>query len=290
MSDSLAHRLRHGIWREWCAPDWLEVMPADWRDTILTAEVRDQFHAKQGRTIARWDLNGRGRQLTVYLKRHYRAAWWDGWAAALGFQSRSSAWQEADHLRWAAEHWFVVPRIAAVGEQVGPWCRLQSFLALEELTGCLPLHRAVPLAAATLPPVAFAGWKRGLAFELARLVARLHWLQHFHKDLYFCHFYVPQRLTQTVPRRWHGSLAMIDLHRLGHHPWAWRWWQLKDLAQLAYSSDVTGVTARDRVRFWRLYAGPERRRGWWPWLRRGVMMRWKNYRRHHENRLRRRAA
>lgn len=290
MSDTLAHRLFRGIWREWCAADWLAVMPPDWRETLFAAEVRDRYHAKQGRSIARWSLSGEGRRLTVYLKRHVGGTAWAGWRSALFGGARSSAWQEAEHLHWAAAHGFAVPRTVAVGEQVGPWGRQRSFLALEELAGCLPLHQAVPLAAATLPPVPFSAWKRGLTFELGRLVARLHWLQHFHKDLYFCHFYIPERLTATVPRSWAGAVSMIDLHRLGHHPWTWRWWQLKDLAQLAYSSDVAGVTARDRVRFWRLYAGPGRRGGWWPWLRRGVMIRWQNYRRHHENKSLRRAA
>src|SRR5205823_7736057 len=132
-----------------------------------------------------------------------------------------------------------------------------------------PLHEAVPLAVAALPPTAFAAWKRGLAAELARLTARLHWLQHFHKDLYFCHYYVPESFTRAALPAWPGAVSLIDLHRLGHHPWASRWWQLKDLAQLLYSSEVTGVTARDRPRFWRSYAGPGRRRGWWPWLRSG---------------------
>jgi hypothetical protein len=289
MPDTLGERLRHGAWREWCAPDWVAAMPADWRNTILSAEVRDRFHAKQGRSIARWDLSGAGRRLVVYLKRHLTAPWWHGWAAALGIGGRSAAWQEADHLHWAAAHGFPVPRTVAVGEQVGPWGRLQSFLAIEELTGCLPLHQAVPLAATTLPARAFAVWKRGLTVELARLVARLHGLRRFHKDLYFCHFYVPERLTRCVPETWAGEVTMIDLHRLGHHPWVWRWWRVKDLAQLAYSSDVPGVTARDRLRFWSLYVGQSRRGGIWPWLRRGVLIRWRNYARHHETKLRRAA-
>src|SRR5581483_1186455 len=247
--------------------------------------------AKQGRSIARWELTGRGRRLVVYLKRHFTGPRWQGWAAALWpGRGWSAAWQEADHLRWAATHSFPVPRPVAVGERVGPWGRLQSFLAVEELAGMLPLHEAVPLAASALPPAVFAGWKRGLTAELARLASRLHGLRHFHKDLYFCHFYVPESFTRTARPDWRGAVHMIDLHRLGHHPRTWRWWQLKDLAQLLYSSDVIGVSARDRLRFWRLYAGRQRRWGWWPWLRRGVLVRWRNYRRHHENTVRRRAA
>jgi heptose I phosphotransferase len=79
---------------------------------------------------------------------------------------------------------------------------------------------------------------------------------------------------------------MIDLHRLGHHPWTWRIWQLKDLAQLLYSSEVAGVDARDQVCFWRHYRGLGPRRGSDRWLRRWVVMKWKRYRQHN---LRRKA-
>ena len=79
---------------------------------------------------------------------------------------------------------------------------------------------------------------------------------------------------------WIGRVAMIDLHRLGHHPITAPWWRLKDLAQLLYSTDVPGVTARDRLRFWRLYAGAARRRGLGPWLKRLILVRWRNYQGH----------
>ncbi len=285
MRDTLIQRLRRGVWRERCAPDWSEFMPPDWRDTIFHAEVRDRFHAKQGRSIARWSLAAGDRRLTVYLKRHYRAPRWHGWAAALGLgRGWSAAWQEAEHLRWAAGHGFLVPRPVAVGERVGPRGRLQSFLAVEELAGMWPLHEAIPAAADRLSAPALLRWKRGLVTALARQVAQLHALRHFHKDLYLCHFYVPERLTHYIPAGWANDLYMIDLHRLGHHPWMWRWWQLKDLAQLLYSSEVAGVTARDRLRFWRLYVGPDCRGGLWPWLRRAIVMRCRNYQRHNADR------
>src|SRR5262249_7066353 len=160
---------------------------------------------------------------------------------------RSPALQEWEHLEWARAEGLPVPRAAAAGEFIGPRGRLQSFIAVEELTDMLPLHEAVPLAAARLDPRSFDRWKRGPIAEMVTITLALHGRRRFHRDLYFCHFYVPEADTARVPAGWAGRVWLIDLHRLAHRPWTWLWWRAKDLAQLLYSSDVPGVTARGRV-------------------------------------------
>src|SRR5439155_9186598 len=101
---------------------------------------------------------------------------------------------------------------------------------------------------------------------------------------YLCHFYIPEGLTRRVPESWHNRAVMFDLHRLARHRLTAAWWQVKDLAQLLYSSEVPGVTARDRLRFWKLY------RAGWPesppgdWLRPLVRLKWPLYRRHNHRR------
>jgi heptose I phosphotransferase len=183
-----------------------------------------------------------------------------------------------------------VPRPVAAGELIGPGLRLQSFLAVEELTGMLPLSEAVPLAASRLSPVDFLCWKRELIGELARLARLLHDRRHFHKDLYLCHFFVHAGdVAAAPPVSWRGRVWLIDLHRLAHHPRTWPMWAVKDLAQLLYSSDVPGVTARDRLRFWKLYRPPAAAAaggGWfWRWLmRRAIRFKWRRYVRHNRKR------
>jgi hypothetical protein len=290
MNDGFIHRLRHGTWRARVADDWAALAPAD-HDAVMTAAIGDRFHAKQGRSIVRWTLQGSAGQLVVYLKRHFSGHRIAGLFATIWpRRGATAAWQEATHLEWAAAHGFHVPRVCAVGERVGPWGKLQGYLALEELTGMAALHEAIPAAAARLPREAFQCWKRSLIVALAKTVARLHGLHHFHKDLYLCHFFVPERWTHAAPPTWPAHLTMIDLHRLGHHPWTAAWWRLKDLAQLLYSSDVGGVTARDRLRFARIYAGDSRRSLRWRLLRWMIGVRWRNYRRHNQNRKQNRAA
>src|SRR5262249_10605025 len=194
-----------------------------------------------------------------------------GWSPAL---------QEWRHLQWARDEGLPVPATVAAGEYIGPWGRLQSFLAVEELADMVPLHEAIPAAQGNLPPDKFREWKGGLITELARMTRLLHGRRCFHKDLYLCHFFIPQEDLEGFPDSWFGRVFVIDLHRLGHHPWFWRVWQVKDLAQLLYSSEIRGVDARDRLWFWRQYLAGERRTRTEGWLRRFVLLKWRRYRRH----------
>ncbi|OWK43098.1 lipopolysaccharide kinase InaA family protein [Fimbriiglobus ruber] len=238
-------------------PDWDALAGAGWVARIMSEEVTDRAHAKQGRSIGRWTLTRGGRTLVVYLKRHYVLPRRLGLLAAL-FPSQpwSPGLEEWRNLAWAQANGIPVPRTAAVGELRGPWGRLQSFLATEELTDMLPLHEAIPRARDRMPAEAFVTWKRGLLAELARLSREFHRRGAFHQDLYLCHFYVADADIGRSPTEWAGRVVVIDFHRLAHRKiWAW-WWQAKDLGQLLYSTfDVPGVTDDDRRRFWALYRG-----------------------------------
>lgn len=278
---SLWHRLRRGTRLIRKDSDWERFAGDGWVERVMTEPITDLLHEKQGRSIARWTLTHGGGRLVTFLKRHYRLPRLHGLMATL-FPDRawSPGLQEWQHLCWAKAQGLPVPRPVAAGQIVGPWFRLQGFLAVEELTGMLPLHQAVPLAYQRLDAPAFARWKRGLTAELARVARELHRRKVFHKDLYFCHFYIAEEWTRRVPPSWTNRAVMIDLHRLARHPVTAAWWQAKDLAQFLYSSDVPGVTARDRVRFWKLY------RTGWPgsppgdWLRPLIRMKWRLYQRH----------
>lgn len=251
---SLWARLRRGVRLFRRQADWDRFAGDDWPARIMEVPLTDREHRKQGRSIGRKVFADGPDRLGVYLKRHFRLSRLTGLLATL-FPGRawSPGLQEWQRLNWARANGLPVPRAVAAGQFVGPWGRLQGFIAVEELHGMLPLHEAVPQASRTLDARAFARWKRGLTAELARLARELHRRNVFHKDLYFCHFYVPESLTRTVPADWSNRVVMIDLHRMARHSLTRAVWQVKDLAQLLFSSDVEGVTARDRVRFWKLY-------------------------------------
>lgn len=278
---SLWRRLRRGTHLFRRSVDWDRFAGEGWPGSIMTEPVTDRLHQKQGRSIGRRVfVDGRAR-LSVYLKRHYRLPRWCGVLATLfPNQAWSPGLQEWQHLKWAMAQGFRVPRPVAAGQIVGPWFHLQGFLAVEELHGMLPLHEALPLAAARLDPAAFARWKRGLTAELARLTWELHRRHVFHKDLYFCHFYIAEADTRAVPEGWRNRVSLIDLHRLSSHRLLSFWWQAKDLAQLLYSSDVLGVSARDRLRFWKLYRGHWAQHGPPGWLASLIRWKWQLYQRH----------
>ena len=272
---SLWRRMFHGTRQIRQQPDWVRFAGVDWPDRIMAEVVTDKLHEKQGRAIARWTLTDGSQKLIAFLKRHYKLPWIHGVLATLfPRQAWSAGLQEWQHLEWAKAEGFPVPRAVAAGQFVGPWFKLSGFIAVEELTGMLPLHQAVPLAFERLDPASFLSWKRGLTVELARIARELHRRKAFHKDLYFCHFYIDESLTQRVPESWTNRAIVIDLHRMAKHTLLAKWFQVKDLAQFWYSSEVPGVTARDRLRFWKLYGiGGE-------WLRPLIRTKWQLYRRH----------
>src|SRR5947209_5318865 len=142
--DSFWQRLWRGIRRVRGRPDWEQALGSGWQNRVMSAEVTDRFHAKQGRSTGRLILSSSGRRLSVYLKRHYRMEWWRGLLAALWpGRGWSPAAQEFHHLQSARNAGIPVPETVAVGEYIGPWGRFQSFLAVEELPDMLPLNEAI---------------------------------------------------------------------------------------------------------------------------------------------------
>ncbi len=284
---SFWRRLTRGVRHFRAGPDWNGLMGPDWPERILDIPVTDDFHQKQGRSTGRLILDEGPRRLSIYLKRHYRLPWWQGWLATLW---PSGAWsagmRERRNLLEAAALGLPAPKVVAAGEWIGPWGKLRSFLAIEELAGMLPLHHAIPGAQERLDADSFCRWKRELAREMARLVRLLHDRCWFHKDLYLCHFYLPEEDTRrSAPlRSLSGRLHVIDLHRLHRHPWTRFHWLVKDLGGLLYSSDVCGVTPRDRLRFWRFYCSGESRSWGKGFAARCIRLKGWNYGRHNAKR------
>ncbi|HEV3166883.1 MAG TPA: lipopolysaccharide kinase InaA family protein [Isosphaeraceae bacterium] len=248
---SLWARLVRGTRWTWFADRYRPALPADFAATVMTLKTDDRFHAKQGRSTARVRFHSPAGTLSVYLKRHYRLPWPARVAALVnpsGQHTPASA--EWAHLEQARSLGLPVPETVAAGEWIGPWGALQSFLMVAELAGCEALNEVLPGLSLQLPAGQFARLKRTLAVEMAAITATLHGAGYFHKDLYLCHFFLDMSALDRPGRK----LSLIDLHRLGCHPWMTMRWRWKDLGQLLYSTlAVPQIDDRDRLRFWTHY-------------------------------------
>jgi heptose I phosphotransferase len=248
---TLWHRLVRGVRWDWSDERYRAALPPDVGAAALTIASSDRFHAKQGRSSARVRFRTDGGEVSVYLKRHDRLPWAMRLAALVDPSGRHSpAATEWAHLERARSLGVRVPEVVAVGERIGPWGALRSFLMVAELAGCRELNEVLPDLAAAMVPREFAVLKRRVVVEMAKIVARLHGARVFHKDLYLCHFLI------DVPSARAGRpiLHLIDLHRLAEHRRTAPRWRWKDLGQLLYSTyGVGAIDDRDRLRFWRRY-------------------------------------
>jgi heptose I phosphotransferase len=264
---SLWERWARGVNWTWIDDRYRAQIPDDFATTVMTLQSKDRFHAKQGRSTARFVFHagqqtsaapvgtseGRGRPLAVYLKRHYRLPWMSRLAALLHpAGNHSDAAAEWCHLKRVRELGIEVPEPVAAGEQIGPGANLTSFLMVAELQGAA-VNELLPALSTNLDPRSFARLKKRVIAEIASITASLHKASVFHKDLYLCHFYFdPDRLADNAENI---SMALIDLHRLAKHRLCRDWWRWKDLGQLLFSTDgVLGLTERDRLRFWVWYS------------------------------------
>ncbi len=248
---SLLTRLVRGARWTWLDESHRGQLPADLEQTIMTLRSDDQHHEKQGRSTARVRFDSPQGNLSVFLKRHYELPWRNRLGALVnpgGKHTPASA--EWAHLEHAKALGIPVPEVVGAGEIIGPWGRLKSFLMVAELTGCEPLHEALPKLDADMDPVDFERLKRKLIRRMADITARLHRNHAFHKDLYLCHFFVDMSTLHDA----RPTLHLIDLHRLAFHRWTAPRWRWKDLGQLLFSTDgVGGVGERDSLRFWKHY-------------------------------------
>ncbi len=222
---------------------------------LLKGRLLTEVRHKRGRFIVRTSLpDADGQERPVFLKVYTCNGRWNRVKSRItsSLGKASPAQLERRNLGWAAAQGIPVPRLVTGF----PEFESASFsvLVTEELCGMSALHTLLPRGAKTLSPAAFRKWKRELAHELARLTQLLHRSNRYHKDLYLCHFFLPDEAL-TDGQSIQGRLHLLDLLRLKHHRWNSRRWQVKDLAELLYSSDLAGIETRDRLRFMHTYLG-----------------------------------
>lgn len=151
---------------------------------------------------------------------------------------RGTAWWEWEVLGRLASAGIASMTPIAYGQDMLGWWERGSFLLVEAAEG-QALERWIPRRWSGLSPRQRRQWVR----ELGSMIARLHRAGFCHRDLYLSHLFVDAADPEQP------KFSLIDLQRVFSPGWRKRRWQIKDLAQLSYSSPAGLVSRHDRWRF-----------------------------------------
>ncbi len=157
---------------------------------------------------------------------------------------RSFASLEREAIESLAAAGVGVPRIVAFGEEYGPLFERRSFLMTEEIHNSQSLERRLPDCFSDPATPIVLGTRRDFIRRLAEFIQRFHATGRRHRDLYLCHIFCSDA----------GEFHLIDLARASR-PLLQRRFQIKDLAQLHYSSPARHFSRTDRMRFCLAYVG-----------------------------------
>jgi len=200
------------------------------------------YRELEARRTLRTEVDGRG-----YFVKIHRGV---GWREILknlvsGKRPVLGAGQEWTAIRRLHEAGVPTMTAVAFGERGSDPARQHSFIVTEELAPTLDLEQ---LTAGWREQPPTPRFKRALVNEVARLAREMHRAGVNHRDCYICHFMLHTDVPLESPR-----LSIIDLHRAQTRDRVPRRWRDKDLAGLYFSSLEIGLTARDRLRFLRVY-------------------------------------
>lgn len=224
-----------------------------WGWTTLRAVMeteRCQVMRRVGeRENCRLDLPLPGQPGPSSLRAHLKRHWSRGPAGWLAARLSGRRWvppglAEAEAAAACQRAGVATMTILAAGTQPGRWAwQADSFLLTEELPG----RPADDFWQDRVAPAEDPQVRSNLLAVLADTARRLHAARLFHRDLYWCHFFVHE----TEPARF--AVALIDLQRVCRsRVLAWRW-QLKDLAQFVFSVPEGCLSLEERMHWFRRY-------------------------------------
>jgi len=223
---------------------------ADPYDAVARLRPADDLVEKQGRSTAKYLIDVAGESVGIYLKKYPRLPWWtERWTAEDQFPGP----RELAHMFRIQDLGIRTPEPVVAGADRRHPCK--SFLATRELAGYEELHVFIPRRFSA--PLTQETWelKQRLIARLASTARRMHEARLFHLDFYLCHFFIREDASQPDG----FDLALIDLLRLTHSRRSR--WQVKDLGQFLYSSDLAGIEPEDRMQFFKLYLGVDQLSG-----------------------------
>jgi len=179
-----------------------------------------------------------------------------------------------------AEKGVAVPRPIAYGQSSNWLGEKRSFAIIEELPGSDSLERLLPKWNQKKRGYALLRDKKELIRQTAHLVRQLHQSGYNHRDLYLSHIFL-SRDGKGCER-----LNLIDLQRVFQPAILKRRWQVKDLAQLYYSSRDY-FSYKDMMQFMHEYFDNDRLTNYQKRLIRSVCRKARQIERHVRHRMER---
>ncbi|HOK95666.1 MAG TPA: lipopolysaccharide kinase InaA family protein [Anaerohalosphaeraceae bacterium] len=142
----------------------------------------------------------------------------------------------------------LTPQVIAYGGRWNGWSEKCSFIMTLEIPHGRSLEQKLPDCFETSPAPMQRQAKNECICRLADFVRRFHATGYRHQDLYLSHLFLSDE----------QILYLIDLHRTFKPRMRSRYYQVKDIAQLHYSSPAAKISRSDRLRFFRAYVQREK--------------------------------
>jgi len=202
---------------------------------------------KEGRETIRCELGGE----IFYRKFHSGVGWREILKNYLQLRApvvdASNEWNAIQLLQRVG-----VKTLTAVGygrTGVNPASR-RSFLITRELTDSLSTAVFTEHWAAEPPPYDL---RVAMTIRLAEITREIHHHGMNHRDLYLCHFLIDLSRGRENLKPDDVDFFLVDLHRAQIRKAVPERWLVKDLASIYFSALDIGLTARDVLRFVRIY-------------------------------------
>jgi heptose I phosphotransferase len=203
----------------------------------------EMFRNVQGRRTLRFQLLGK----SYFAKLHYGVGWGEIFKNLLTLRLPIlSAMTEVRAIQKLNQLGIPTTPLVAYGVRGSNPALLRSFVVTEDLGDIISLETLCADWKNNPPDARF---KRRLIVAAAKLARTLHNNGLNHRDFYICHFCLDKKRLAADEI----YLYLIDLHRVGIRPQITYNDRMKDIAGLYFSAMNIGLTARDVLRFLRIY-------------------------------------
>ena len=183
--------------------------------------------------------------VTLFLKRYDRPPMLvqlKNWLAARG--RKSCSFIEFETAQQLTETGINAPKTVAHGTQWATFFEKRSFIITEKIPDAEALERKLPDYFDGPDTVENLKQRREFIAGLAGFIRKFHETNYRHRDLYLSHIFYSDT----------GNFYLIDLARAFQPIILTRRFQIKDIAQIYYSSPGKFFSRTDRMRFYMNYA------------------------------------